>query len=52
MKGMLDSKILCAAKHFPGHGDTDVDSHLDLPIIQHDKTRLSEVELFPFKVDS
>ena len=49
MKGMLDSKILCAAKHFPGHGDTDVDSHLDLPIIQHDKTRLSEVELFPFK---
>ena len=49
MKGMQSQKLLCTAKHFPGHGDTDVDSHHDLPIITHDKKRLDNVELFPFK---
>ena len=49
MKGMQSQKLLCTAKHFPGHGDTDVDSHHDLPVIPHDKKRLEDVELFPFK---
>ena len=47
--GMQDNKILAVAKHFPGHGDTDVDSHKDLPIINASKKRLDSLELFPFK---
>jgi beta-glucosidase-like glycosyl hydrolase/CubicO group peptidase (beta-lactamase class C family) len=50
MKGMQDAQVLACAKHFPGHGDTDVDSHHDLPVIFHNKSRLDSVELFPFKV--
>ena len=50
MKGMQDAGIMACAKHFPGHGDTDVDSHLDLPVINHDVRRLDSVELYPFKV--
>ena len=50
MKGMQDGNIIACAKHFPGHGDTDVDSHLDLPIINHSRQRLDSLELFPFKV--
>lgn len=49
MKGMQDNNILACAKHFPGHGDTDVDSHLGLPVINHSKGRLMDVELYPFK---
>ena len=49
MKGLQDEGIIATAKHFPGHGDTDSDSHLTLPIINHDKARLNEVELYPFK---
>ncbi len=49
MKGLQDNGIIATAKHFPGHGDTGSDSHLTLPIIRHDKTRLGQVELFPFK---
>lgn len=49
MKGMQDQFVLANAKHFPGHGDTDVDSHLGLPVIKHDMKRLSDVELYPFK---
>jgi len=49
MKGMQSTNLLCTAKHFPGHGDTDVDSHHDLPQINHDKARLMDVELYPFK---
>lgn len=49
MNGMHDAGILCTAKHFPGHGDTDTDSHLDLPIINHDLYRLNDIELYPFK---
>ncbi len=50
MKGMQDHGVMACAKHFPGHGDTDVDSHLDLPIIKHSKERLDSVELYPFQV--
>ncbi|MCB0644587.1 MAG: beta-N-acetylhexosaminidase, partial [Phaeodactylibacter sp.] len=50
MKGMQDNGVLACAKHFPGHGDTDVDSHLDLPVISHSRERLDSIELFPFRV--
>ncbi len=50
MKGMQDNKVMACAKHFPGHGDTDVDSHLDLPQILHTRERLDSIEMFPFKV--
>jgi len=49
MKGMQDQRVLANAKHFPGHGDTDTDSHLGLPVINHDLERLSDIELYPFK---
>ncbi|MEL6856135.1 MAG: glycoside hydrolase family 3 N-terminal domain-containing protein [Cyanobacteria bacterium J06607_13] len=41
--------VLTSAKHFPGHGDTDMDSHLSLPVVSHDFERLQAVELVPFK---
>ncbi len=47
--GMEKNKVMAVAKHFPGHGDTNVDSHLSLPVIKHDKKRLYETELYPFK---
>ncbi len=49
MRGMQDAGIMACAKHFPGHGDTDVDSHLDLPVIEHSLRRMDSVELYPFK---
>lgn len=49
MKGMQDEHVLANAKHFPGHGDTDTDSHLDLPVINHNLDRLTETELYPFR---
>jgi len=49
MRGMQDNGIMACAKHFPGHGDTDVDSHYDLPIINHDINRLRSIEFFPFQ---
>ena len=49
MKGMQRGHLFCTAKHFPGHGDTDVDSHHDIPVITHDKKRLLDLELYPFK---
>jgi len=49
MKGMQDNFVLANAKHFPGHGDTDTDSHYDLPVINHDMPRLTETELYPFQ---
>jgi len=49
MKGMQDQHILATAKHFPGHGDTDTDSHLGLPLIGHGVKRLDSLELYPFK---
>lgn len=50
MQGLQDGKVMACAKHFPGHGDTDVDSHYDLPIIPHSLDRLDSIELYPFKV--
>lgn len=44
-----EAGVLCVAKHFPGHGDTDVDSHVGLPIVRHDRARLDAVELYPFR---
>lgn len=47
--GMQSQGVMAVAKHFPGHGDTDVDSHLDLPVINHTAAHLDSVELYPFK---
>ncbi|GAA4447080.1 glycoside hydrolase family 3 N-terminal domain-containing protein [Nibrella saemangeumensis] len=49
MKGMQDNFILTSIKHFPGHGDTGTDSHYDLPVITHNRTRLDSLEIYPFK---
>lgn len=49
MKGLQQNSVMANAKHFPGHGDTDTDSHLTLPVIKHSKKRLDEIELYPFK---
>lgn len=49
MKGLQGAGIVPTLKHFPGHGDTGVDSHLDLPVIQHDLERLEKVEFVPFR---
>jgi beta-glucosidase-like glycosyl hydrolase/CubicO group peptidase (beta-lactamase class C family) len=49
MKGMQDEHVMANAKHFPGHGDTDVDSHKGLPLINHPRQRLDSLELYPFK---
>jgi beta-N-acetylhexosaminidase len=48
MNGMQDNGIMATLKHFPGHGDTKTDSHLDLPVILHSAERLDSIELFPF----
>ena len=48
MKGMQDHGVMAVAKHFPGHGDTDIDSHESLPLIPHQRQRLDSVELYPF----
>ena len=47
--GLQDNNILAAIKHFPGHGDTSTDSHLDLPVVSHNMDRLNTIELAPFK---
>ncbi len=49
MKGLQSEGVLACGKHFPGHGDTDVDSHKDLPVINHLLNRLDSIELYPFK---
>jgi beta-N-acetylhexosaminidase len=48
MKGMQNNGIMATAKHFPGHGDTDIDSHSDLPVIKRSRERLDSIELYPF----
>lgn len=48
IKGAKAYPVLTTAKHFPGHGDTTTDSHVDLPIIPHSPSRLAEIELAPF----
>ncbi len=47
-KGLQDHNVLAAIKHFPGHGDTDTDSHLDLPVVSHSIERLEKIELAPY----
>jgi beta-N-acetylhexosaminidase len=49
MKGMQDNGIMATAKHFPGHGDVNVDSHFDLPVINKSRAALDTLELEPFK---
>lgn len=49
IRGFQDAGVAATAKHFPGHGDTDVDSHLDLPTVRHDRARMDSVELVPFR---
>ncbi len=48
MKGMQDQRVLACAKHFPGHGDTDSDSHKTLPTVAHSMQRLDSIELKPY----
>src|SRR5439155_21120282 len=47
--GARDGGMIATIKHFPGHGDTDVDSHLGLPIVAFDRARLNQIELVPFR---
>jgi beta-glucosidase-like glycosyl hydrolase len=47
--GMRKSSLFTCVKHFPGHGDTQVDSHVSLPIVEHSQMRLQSVEWLPFK---
>lgn len=49
MHGLHDAGVIACAKHFPGHGDTEIDSHLTLPVIKHPVDRIEQFELFPFK---
>ncbi|MFL5786987.1 MAG: glycoside hydrolase family 3 N-terminal domain-containing protein [Flavisolibacter sp.] len=49
MRGLQDEGIMACAKHFPGHGDVSVDSHLDLPVINKSRFQLDTLELYPFK---
>lgn len=49
MQGMKDAGVAGSAKHFPGHGDTDVDSHLALPVLPFSYERLDTLEMYPFK---
>ncbi len=48
-KGMQSEQVLASAKHFPGHGDTDTDSHVSLPTIPFSRERLDSIELYPYK---
>lgn len=49
IRGLQSAGVSATMKHFPGHGDTDVDSHLGLPIIKHPRARLDQMELVPFR---
>ncbi len=49
MKGFQSKKIISTGKHFPGHGDTEADSHYSLPLISHSRERLEETEFYPYK---
>jgi beta-N-acetylhexosaminidase len=50
LQGLQQSGVAASAKHFPGHGDTDLDSHLELPAVDHPRSRLDDVELRPFRM--
>src|SRR3989442_1123890 len=49
VRGVEENGALATAKHFPGHGDTAADSHIDLPVIHADRDRLAHFELVPFR---
>ncbi len=49
IRGLQHNGVLATAKHFPGHGDTTVDSHFDLPTVNHDRERIHALELQPFR---
>jgi beta-N-acetylhexosaminidase len=49
IRGLQDGGLAACAKHFPGHGDTSVDSHHDMPVVDHPRSRLEDVELRPFR---
>lgn len=49
IQGLTAERVISCVKHFPGHGDTHVDSHLGLPVISHSLERLHEIELAPFR---
>jgi len=49
IRGLTNTRVVSCVKHFPGHGDTNVDSHLGLPVIEHPLSRLHEIELAPFR---
>lgn len=49
MKGMKSENIISVIKHFPGHGDTSIDSHIDLPVVSKQREQLNKVELIPFE---
>ena len=50
MQGLQESNIIAVAKHFPGHGDTQTDSHHTLPVVPYSRERLDSIEMYPFKV--
>jgi len=49
IRGLTGARVMATVKHFPGHGDTSVDSHLGLPVIDHQLSRLHEIELAPYR---
>lgn len=49
MKGLQHNGIIATAKHFPGHGDTDADSHFTLPVLTHSVAQLTDVDLYPYR---
>lgn len=48
-KGMQSQGVMAVAKHFPGHGDTDADSHVDLPVVNHTRAYIDSTDLYPFR---
>ena len=52
LQGLQDKNVLACGKHFPGHGDTSVDSHFALPVVTHGRGRLEQIELPPFRAAS
>ncbi|MCF8304223.1 MAG: serine hydrolase [Bacteroidales bacterium] len=49
MRGMQDNGVMATAKHFPGHGDTETDSHHELPVIHHSRKVIDSIDLYPFR---
>jgi beta-N-acetylhexosaminidase len=49
MKGLQDHGVMANAKHFPGHGDTENDSHYTLPVIKHSENRIKDIDLYPYR---